>query len=197
MISSAKTTTIQSANAGDIVLSATDGGALRFNTFSGSLVERLTVLSGGNVGISNVNPRAAFDVIGSASISANLAFSGASTQIGQLNGGNISFATSVGGDAGLVTKMTLTNLGNLGIGNASPTQKLDITGNATLSGTLALGPQTQAYAGTCTVSSAGKMYYDGGTNSYYYCNGTSWTQVGTGSGEEAEIMYGNEYSMEL
>ncbi|MBI4973058.1 hypothetical protein HZC27_00395 [Candidatus Roizmanbacteria bacterium] len=139
VISSAKTTTIQSANAGDIVLSATDGGALRFNTFNGSLVERLTVLSGGNVGISNVNPRAAFDVIGSASISANLAFSGASTQIGQLNGGNISFTTSPGGDAGLVTKMTFTNPGNLGIGTTAPSEKLDITGNASLSGNLTIG----------------------------------------------------------
>ena len=56
VISSAKTTTIQSANAGDIVLSATDGGALRFNTFNGSLVERITVLSGGNVGIGSTSP---------------------------------------------------------------------------------------------------------------------------------------------
>jgi len=71
--------------------------------------------------------------------------------------------------------------GNIGIGNNNPLAALDIIGDATLSGTLSLAPQVQAYAGTCDVSSAGKMYYDAAENKYYFCNGTAWTQMGSGT----------------
>ncbi len=68
----------------------------------------------------------------------------------------------------------------LGIGTTNPAEELDIAGDATISGTFALGPQTEAYAGTCNAAAAGKMYYDGPANKYYYCNGSSWIQMGAG-----------------
>jgi len=73
----------------------------------------------------------------------------------------------------------LVNVGRIGIGRTSPTMALDVTGNATLSGTLSLGPQVQAYAGNCDASNAGKMYYNAAANKYYFCNSSSWTEIGS------------------
>jgi hypothetical protein len=79
-------------------------------------------------------------------------------------------------------KIYMDTNGNLGIGNSAPAQKLDVAGSATISATLSLGPIMQSTAGICTQSSAGKFYYDGPANSYYYCNGTTWLPLGSGSG---------------
>ncbi|MFC1600685.1 beta strand repeat-containing protein, partial [Patescibacteria group bacterium] len=67
----------------------------------------------GQVGIQNATPLAALDVVGDASVSASLVFTGTPSSIDILDGQNLNFATSVGGDAGLATRMTLTNSGNL------------------------------------------------------------------------------------
>jgi len=72
--------------------------------------------------------------------------------------------------------------GKVGIGNHTPSMNLDITGNATISGTLSLGPNVQVDAGTCNAAATGKMYYDGDNNAYYYCDGTSWTTMGETAG---------------
>jgi len=84
--------------------------------------------------------------------------------------------------------------GNIGIGTTNPQEKLDVLGNATISGTLALAPQTQAYAGTCDTSSAGKMYYDNAQNSYYFCNGASWTKASIGDFYNGSL-YSNRYKV--
>jgi site-specific recombinase XerD len=63
---------------------------------------------------------------GTASSSGNLSFKGSSTSINQLNGGLIRFQTSPGGDSGLLTRMTLTAEGNLGIGTTTPQNALDL-----------------------------------------------------------------------
>jgi hypothetical protein len=72
--------------------------------------------------------------------------------------------------------------GNVGIGRTAPAMKLDVLGSATISGTLSLAPTLQVDAGSCSVSISGRIYYDGPNNAYYYCNGTTWTQLGAGSG---------------
>lgn len=81
-ISSAQAVTIQSAGSGDITLSASEGGALRFNTYNGTLLERLTVLNNGNVGISNTNPSERLDVGGNATVSGNIT-AGGQIQVGR------------------------------------------------------------------------------------------------------------------
>ncbi len=81
-ISSAQAVTIQSAGNGDITLSASEGGALRFNTYNGSLLERLTVLNNGNVGLSNTNPSERLDVGGNATVSGNIT-AGGQIQVGR------------------------------------------------------------------------------------------------------------------
>jgi len=83
-------------------------------------------------------------------------------------GGNISLAMD-----------NLINVAKIGIGRTVPSTQLDIAGDATISGTLSLAPQVQAYAGTCTASLAGKMYYNAAANKYYFCNSTDWVDIGT------------------
>ncbi|MFH1601457.1 MAG: hypothetical protein ABIB61_00690, partial [Candidatus Shapirobacteria bacterium] len=82
------------------------------------------------------------------------------------------------------------------VSGASPTEKfsIDNAGNtylagtltvatdATISGTLSLAPQVQAYAGTCNASAQGKMYYDASADEYYFCDGSSWKAISSGSG---------------
>ena len=67
---------------------------------------------------------------GTASAAGGLTFTGASAsaQINALNGQNLTFKTSAGGDAGLTTRMTLLNSGQLGIGTANPLATLDVLG---------------------------------------------------------------------
>jgi len=90
VISSAQATTIQSAGSGDITLSATEGGVLRFKTYSGSIQERMTILSGGNVGIGIASPRALLDVSGNATISGSLV-AGGQVKIGEFSSAPVTY----------------------------------------------------------------------------------------------------------
>ena len=56
------------------------------------------------------------------------------------------------------------------------------TGEATFSSTLSLGPIVPIDAGICDISSAGKMYFDGFNNKFYYCNGSIWSDLTGSSG---------------
>ena len=96
-ISSANATTIQSAGDGDIILQATESGALRFRTGgSNDTYTRIfvdTSANGGNVGIGTITPLEKLDVNGNASISGNLTLAGgvrtiASRAFNQLNIGD-------------------------------------------------------------------------------------------------------------
>ncbi|KKT78044.1 MAG: Cell wall surface anchor family protein, partial [Microgenomates group bacterium GW2011_GWB1_44_8] len=74
------------------------------------------------------------------------------------------------------------------------TPLLSIAGDATISGTLSLAPQTEAYAGTCNAASEGEMYYDNAQNKYYFCNGSSWGAISSGgnpAGNDGEVQYNN------
>ena len=70
---------------------------------------------------------------GTASASGGLTFTGASSsaQLNMLNGQNLTFKTSVGGDAGLATRLTLLNSGQFGIGSGTPVGLLDVNGAVT------------------------------------------------------------------
>ena len=69
-------------------------------------------------------------IAGDASISGSIAYDGASpSTIDILNGNRLDFQTSVGGDAGLGAVMSILNNGNIGIGDTTPSQKLDVNGN--------------------------------------------------------------------
>jgi len=99
------------------------------------------------------------------------------------NGSGITFGST--GPYQIITggssNLALMPGGSLGIGTTNPQMKLDVAGDATISGTLSLGPQVQAYAGDCNDTNAGKMYYDGDANKYYFCNSSEWTEMGAGA----------------
>src|SRR3990167_2966983 len=96
-ISSANATTIQSAGTGDIVLQATESGAISLRTGgSTSTYTQLyvdTEANGGNVGIGTITPLEKLDVNGNATVSGNLTLAGgartiASRAFNQLNIGD-------------------------------------------------------------------------------------------------------------
>ncbi|MEK7458020.1 MAG: hypothetical protein AAB612_00830, partial [Patescibacteria group bacterium] len=147
------------------------------------------IFSGGNVGIGTTAPNTKLDVNGTINAdgaSALITFNDArgiglnGTKFGFERGGSYftGFDVLVGASSGLVVDAS----GQVGIGKTSPNFTLDISGTASISSTLSLGPLTQGGAGSCASANAGKMYYDGPANSYYYCNGSSWTVIGSGAG---------------
>ena len=92
-----------------------------------------------------------------ASISGNLAIavptgSNPATTYSAFNGGSINFQTSVGGDAGLATKLTLLNNGNVGIGTTTPLSLLHVNAADTVTGTLTIG------GGKVTVSGVDEIH---------------------------------------
>ncbi|MDP3941403.1 MAG: peptidase G2 autoproteolytic cleavage domain-containing protein, partial [bacterium] len=88
----------------------------------------------------NATASAAWQVFGSgqnkgtASSSGNLTFTGTSTQVNQLNGGNLTFTTSPGGANGITPQLTISGKG-IGVGTTTPLFKLDV--QDTRSGTAA------------------------------------------------------------
>ena len=116
---------------------------------------RVTILTGGNVGIGTTSPGAKLEVAGVVRFSGisaanelgpdsvwgnNLYFSsgwkyranGEGVKYGEVTGGNFDVSTAPSGTAGnsatLTNRLTVTNTGNVGIGTTNPTQKLDVLG---------------------------------------------------------------------
>ena len=54
-------------------------------------------------------------------------------------------------------------------------------GTATLSGALVLGLNDSTFAGTCNAANEGKQYYNTTDNKMYFCNSSTWTEMGGGS----------------
>ncbi|NTU46041.1 hypothetical protein HGA88_00245 [Candidatus Roizmanbacteria bacterium] len=106
-----------------------NGGAFNLQTSVGGdagLSSRLYVANNGNIGIGTNSPLAKLDIAGDASASGSFVMRGTSTNvIKSLNGGRLDFATSVGGDLGLTTQMSLLQNGFLGLGTTAPLYQFD------------------------------------------------------------------------
>lgn len=101
--------------------------------------------------------------------STGLTFSGATTSITTVSNQNF---TIVPNGAGFV-----------GIGNTSPGQMLDITGNATASGNMTMGGQLQLgrYGGDPATVGNGSMIYNSTTNTFRCYQNGAWTNcIGSG-----------------
>jgi hypothetical protein len=103
----------------------------------GSTAVRMTIQSGGNVGIGSTSPSDKLEVIGNIGIGSNMIYNGASSNSAALDftGARaniygyygIHFYSSTAGVGGQTERMRITNTGLVGIGTTSPGAKLDIT----------------------------------------------------------------------
>ncbi len=82
------------------------------------------------IGIGTVSPTAKLDVSGTASVSALTIRGSSPGYVDQINGNDLRFRTSVGGDIGLTDRMILTNTGNIGIGTTQPLSIFHVLGTA-------------------------------------------------------------------
>jgi len=137
------------------------------------------VVSGGKVGIGAANPTSELTVAGE--ILAN------ALSIENENSG-YSFYAKDGGDGNHMYSIrdfsiklfdgsdnhfvTFKNNGNVGIGTTNPSAKLQVAGEIKIGNT----------SSACDSSTEGQQRYNSTTKKMEYCNGTSWTEFGSGGG---------------
>lgn len=135
---------------------------LRFRVDQGiAATERMRITANGRVGIGTTAPAQALHVKGKvrSSFTGNL-----SEYVEIYHGGGHGFINTVG-DGNLdfrhdnSTKMSLTSAGRLGIGASSPTQKLDVNGNARIRG-LSAGVVVSDASGNLSVQSSASSDLD-------------------------------------
>ncbi|HXC05061.1 MAG TPA: hypothetical protein VNZ86_09950, partial [Bacteroidia bacterium] len=105
-------------------------------TTGGTPLNVLNWTSGGNVGIGTISPVATLDVRGNVATNPIASFSGATTNAGLIvdqSGTGDLFTASKSG----ATKFVITNVGNVGIGTATPSVPLEVNGNIKIDGSFA------------------------------------------------------------
>ena len=102
--------------------------------------------------------------------------------------GRLNFRTNSAGGA-LSTKMTITNGGNVGIGTSSPSQRLDVSGNARVGGggnpEFTISGTDGAYTGLLNINAAG-----GGISKIIANGGSNILAIETNGGERMRITSG-------
>ncbi|MCL4459008.1 MAG: hypothetical protein M1577_03750 [Chloroflexi bacterium] len=135
----------------------------------GTPSEKVRITTDGNIGIGTTGPEAKLHVEGSVNPSilvkqttpAKRAYYEVNSA-GQLlsTDGDIQFQTNGGGWS---IKMVLTNAGNVGIGTTNPAQKLDVLGNARISGNVEAANNVKVYdSGWFPISQLGETWKDHG-----------------------------------
>ena len=186
---SASSTALAFLNSGTERMRLTDGGSLGIGTASPS--EKLSVKSA--TGINSVTDIASLTNPSQTSAGVRMLFNNGYGNLGaissfQLDNGagadNGVLAFQTASDAVLSTKMTILDTGNVGIGTASPSQKLSVSNNIIL-GTAVSGAGTPAYIDT------GLNFSNGTTRDkckiYLYNSGTE--QYGFSVGSSADVQY--------
>ncbi len=110
----------------------------------------------GYVGILQSNPTTALDVNGTIKLNNHLFFSNTNNQI-YYNDNNFKFMTNG------AWRMTIGDTGNVGIGDTSPSYKLDVDGDINLTGSLRINDVTQILGSPWTVS-GNNIYNDNSGN---------------------------------
>ena len=127
---------------------------LKFYTgYGASPTEKMRITSGGNVGIGTTSPSYKLSIQGSAGIEQseeyfyfNSSYSIGSNARGKIRavgagggsgyGGDLRFSSRASNNVWNEDVMTISNNGNVGIGTTSPSEKLHISGNTLVTGTL-------------------------------------------------------------
>jgi hypothetical protein len=155
-----------------------------------------------------------------ASISGNLALaaptgSNPTTSLDILNGGSFNLRTSVGGDAGLTSRLFIDNDGNVGIGTETPSAQLDIAGASSTisnsSGDITLNAASDqiafsgdslgnllnidasgqvkpgSYGANPTAIGNGAIIYRSDQTQLYYYDGTTWQSIAS----DANVLFEN------
>ena len=68
------------------------------------------------------------------------------------------------------------NGGSVGIGNVSPSEMLDVTGNGRFGGKIKLGGADTVVP--CSTANEGEIRYETSSHRMLFCNGTKWTSMG-------------------
>ncbi|MBI5151099.1 MAG: LamG domain-containing protein, partial [Candidatus Pacebacteria bacterium] len=169
-------------------------GALFVASVSGT--QKFIIDNTGNVGVGTTNPLNKLNVVAdtnvytSAQSLAGLRVDDGTSDTALLLGVNAAGdATYIQGVQPLISWtnrpiLLQPNGGNVGIGNTSPTYKLDVTGSASVSANLMAGGQVQLgrFGANPTGIGAGALYFNTTDSKIYYYDGSSWSQVGSGAG---------------
>ena len=141
---------IQSASGGDIRFSADTFG--RVGTYSASDLtlltsgtEKIRITSAGLVGIGTTNPLHLLQVAGNISINGGTFLDFANGDVRFVNTSGLLSIQTYSVATGLTTKAVVTGAGNVGIGTASPSERLTVLGNGMFyNSTTSWAPNTAA-----------------------------------------------------
>jgi hypothetical protein len=147
------------------------GGFLAFNTTTNQNInaERLRITSAGNVGIGTSAPTSILSLGGNTNTDRFIHISGTRSVIGYdttlgsagallLQGGNKEVFIDTGGQKDILLftnnteRMRITSAGNVGIGTSAPADRLDVAGNARVSGRVLKGTQSFNTSSITTVN---------------------------------------------
>ena len=141
-------------------------------TGSTALGNSLIFDNGTSIGIGTTSPAQKLDVFGISRISATTPtqefYSTGNADVwgsvkaqasGTGTGASLVFSTKRDGNTA-TDKMIITQSGNVGIGTTSPSQKLDVNGNANITGYLLIG-------GSAYLASGNSLYFDSGVSNDY------------------------------
>lgn len=128
------------------LLGTNDNQNLALET-SGSI--RMFISSSGNVGIGTTTPGVALDVAGNIRSNSTIFTSQTQTQTIRINSStHLAFQNTGSGEVA-----RFDNAGNWGIGTTSPNSKLDVNGNTTITGSLAVSQSLLQYSNITSVTS--------------------------------------------
>jgi hypothetical protein len=165
---------------------STDNGGpqLQLSKARGTPESRVAVSSGDNIGTMLWEAHDGTGFISAAFIRAQVDSTPGTNDMP----GRLIFATTADNASSPSERMRITNAGNIGINNTSPTEKLDVTGNIKVSGTAEFGGQVRVPFGT---SATPGLSFDGDNDTGLIRPGSNELSFVTGGSQAMRINASN------